>query len=85
MYDNVLTEETRKMLIRPLIIGLVFSVIGELLLLVIYGIILFPDGNMMYKVLWPLDFAASGWALPLLVPALICSLPVDIREPEQFC
>jgi hypothetical protein len=63
MYGNMLVMDTREMFIRPLIISLLFTVVGEFLLLVIYGIILFPDGNMIYKVLWTLVFCGIGmWA-----------------------
>jgi hypothetical protein len=63
MYGNMLVMDTREMFIRPLIISLLFTVVGEFLLLVIYGILLFPDGNMIYKVLWTLVFCGIGmWA-----------------------
>jgi hypothetical protein len=65
MPGNALTEDARKMFIRPLIISLVFSVVGEFLLLVIYGIILFPGGNMIYKVLWTLVFCGIGMGATL--------------------
>lgn len=65
MPENVLAEDARKLYIRPLIISLFFSVVGEFLLLVIYGIILFPDGNMMYKVLWTLGFCGVGMGATL--------------------
>jgi hypothetical protein len=60
MTGYVLAENARKIFSRPLIVSLFFSVIGELLLLVLYGIILFPEGNMMYKVLWSLGFCGIG-------------------------
>ena len=84
MPENVLIEDTRKLFIRPLIISLFFAVAGELLLLVIYGIILFPGGNMIYKVLWTLVFCGIGMGQPL-VPALISSLSVVTRVSKQFC
>jgi hypothetical protein len=65
MPENILAEDVRKMYIRPLIISLFFSVAGELSLLVIYGIILFPEGNMMYKVLWTLGFCGIGMGATL--------------------
>ena len=39
--------------------------VGELVLLVIYGIILFPQGNMMYKVLWTIGFCGIGMGATL--------------------
>jgi hypothetical protein len=65
MYGNMLVMDTREMFIRPLIISLLFTVVGEFLLLVIYGIILFPDGNMIYKVLWTLVFCGIGMGATL--------------------
>ncbi|MBW2478368.1 MAG: hypothetical protein JRF38_00150 [Deltaproteobacteria bacterium] len=65
MPANVLAEDVRKMYIRPLIISLFFAVAGELLLLVIYGIILFPEGNLLYKVLWTLGFCGIGMGATL--------------------
>lgn len=65
MPANVLAEEAHKLYIRPLIISLFFAVAGELLLLVIYGIILFPEGNLMYKVLWTLGFCGIGMGATL--------------------
>ena len=65
MPANVLAEDARKTYIRPLIISLLFSVGGELLLLVIYGIVLFPEGNMVYKVLWTLGFCGIGMGATL--------------------
>ena len=65
MPANVLAEDARKTYIRPLIISLFFSIVGELVLLVIYGIVLFPEGNMMYKVLWTLGFCGIGMGATL--------------------
>ena len=60
MSENAVAEEARKLYVRPLIVSLFFAVVGELLLLVIYGIILFPEGNILYKVLWTLVFCGIG-------------------------
>ena len=65
MPANVLAEEAHKLYIRPLIISLFFAVAGELLLLVIYGIILFPEGHLFYKVLWTLGFCGIGMGATL--------------------
>ena len=65
MPENVLIEDTRKLFIRPLIISLFFAVVGEFLLLVIYGIMLFPEGDMIYKVMWTLVFCGIGMGATL--------------------
>ena len=65
MPANVLAEDVRKLYIRPLIISLFFAVLGELVLFVLYGMILFPQGNMMYKVLWTIGFCGVGMGATL--------------------
>ena len=65
MPANALAGDARKMYIRPLIISLFFAIVGELSLLVIYGIILFPEGNLMYKVLWTLGYCGIGMGATL--------------------
>ena len=65
MPEYILVDDARKMLLRPLIISLFFTVAGELLLLVIYGIILFPEGNLFYKVLWTIGFCGIGMGATL--------------------
>jgi hypothetical protein len=65
MLENYLIKNARKMYIQPLMVSLGFSVIGEFLLLIIYGIILFPGGNMIYKVLWTLLFCGIGMGATL--------------------
>jgi len=65
MPGNALAADARKMFIRPLTISLYFAVVGEFLLLVIYGLILFPEGNLIYKVLWTLVFCGIGMGATL--------------------
>ena len=72
MSENAVAEEARKMYVRPLIVSLFFAVVGELLLLVIYGIILFPEGNILYKVLWTLVFCGIGMGATLGAGINLC-------------
>jgi len=65
MPGNELAADTRKMYIRPLAISLFLAVVGEFLLFVIYGLILFPEGNLIYKVLWALGFCGIGMGATL--------------------
>ena len=37
---------------RPMIVSLAVCIFGELLLFIIYGVVLFPQGNHLYKFLW---------------------------------
>jgi hypothetical protein len=39
--------------------------IGEIFLLILYGLILFPDGSILYKVLWTLVFCGIGMGATL--------------------
>ncbi|MHC4587517.1 MAG: hypothetical protein ACYS3N_23570 [Planctomycetota bacterium] len=48
---------------------------GELLLLILFGIILFPDGSMLHKALWTLVFCGIGMGATL--GAFINILVVD--------
>ena len=65
MSENDIAEDSRKVYIRPLIASLFFAVAGEFLLLVIYGIILFPEGNLLYKALWTILFCGIGMGATL--------------------
>jgi len=50
---------------RPLKLALLFSILGEAVLLVVYGLILFPEGSWVSKFMWtilsPIGGAALGW------------------------
>ena len=37
---------------RPMIVSLAVCIFGELLLFIIYGVVLFPQDNLIYKFLW---------------------------------
>ena len=52
MIREGITEDPRKMYTRPLIVSLAVCIFGELFLFIIYGIVLFPQGNLLYKALW---------------------------------
>ena len=65
MQQNGIFYDIRSMYIRPLAYSLGVSIIGEFLLLVIYGIILFPGGNLLNKVLWTLVFCGVGMGATL--------------------
>lgn len=65
MDENNMLDDARNTYIRPLKVSLGFSVIGEFLFLIIYGIILFPNGNLIFKVLWALIFCGIGMGATL--------------------
>jgi hypothetical protein len=45
---------------RPIIVSLGVCIFGEFLLFIIYGILLFPQGNLLYKFLWTVVFCGIG-------------------------
>jgi hypothetical protein len=52
MIKEGITEDSRKMYTRPMIVSLAVCIFGELFLFIIYGVVLFPQGNLLYKFLW---------------------------------
>jgi hypothetical protein len=65
--------ELRNKYVRPLKVSLIFCIGGEVLLLLVFGIFLFPEGNLFYKILWALLFCGVGMggALGSLINLLI--------------
>lgn len=51
--------------LRPLYVAIAFSVAGEALILVVFGLILFPEGNLLNKVLWTLLYCGVGMGATL--------------------
>ncbi|REJ76282.1 MAG: hypothetical protein DWQ47_11780 [Acidobacteria bacterium] len=45
---------------RPVILGIVFSMTAELVIFILWGLILFPAGNIFYKFLWAVVFCGTG-------------------------
>jgi hypothetical protein len=70
---SITTSEIRNKYARPLKVSLIFCIGGELLLLLVFGILLFPEGNLVYKILWTLLFCGVGMggALGSLINLLI--------------
>jgi len=46
--------------LRPLYVSIAFSIAGEAFILVVFGMFLFPGGNIINKVLWTLLFCGVG-------------------------
>lgn len=53
-------EPIRRALLRPMKVAIALSVSGELLLLVVFGMILFPGGNLLTQLLWTVVFCGIG-------------------------
>ena len=45
---------------RPLKTALLFSILGEATIFVVWGLILFPDGSVFYKFMWTIVFCGLG-------------------------
>ncbi len=45
---------------RPLIVGLFLATFGELMIFLIFGVLLYPEGNLMSKFLWTVLFCGVG-------------------------
>lgn len=59
------TQIERQKYIRPLVISIGVTEIGEFLILTLYGILLFPEGSIIYKILWTLVFCGIGMGATL--------------------
>lgn len=53
-------EPSRKKYLRSLYVCIFFTFLGEASIFVIFGLYLFPDGNLLYKALWTLLFCGVG-------------------------
>ncbi len=46
--------------LRPLKLSILFSVSAELVIFLIWGVLLFPEGNLLHKFLWTVVFCGIG-------------------------
>ncbi|SNZ01396.1 hypothetical protein [Flagellimonas pacifica] len=53
-------ELTYKDYLRPLKLAIFFSVLGEAAIFLIWGMLLFPEGNLIHKFLWTVIFCGLG-------------------------
>lgn len=51
--------------LRSLYVAIAFSVAGEAFILVVFGLILFPEGSLINKVLWTLLYCGVGMGATL--------------------
>lgn len=63
--DHRAHRELRKQYVRPLWIGIALSVTGELLIFLVFGVMLFPAGNILNKFLWTVVFCGVGMGASL--------------------
>lgn len=55
----------KKQLLRPIKLGVLFSVLGEAIIFVIWGLWLYPEGNILHKFLWTVIFCGLGMGATL--------------------
>ncbi|MEC5129525.1 hypothetical protein VSU19_22380 [Verrucomicrobiales bacterium BCK34] len=60
---------------RPVVVSIVVSAMAELVIFVVWGLILYPEGNWLQKLLWTVVFCGVG--MGAATGALICALIVD--------
>lgn len=65
---------THKDYLRPLKLSILFSVLGEAIIFVIWGILLYPEGNLVHKFLWTVVFC--GFGMGAAIGAIITLLVV---------
>lgn len=50
----------KKQLLRPVKLGILFSVLGEAVIFIVWGLWLYPEGNIVQKFLWTIVFCGVG-------------------------
>lgn len=58
MTDN--TNELRERYLRPIKYSVLLSMLGEFIIFVVWGVILFPEGSLLNKLLWTVFFCGLG-------------------------
>lgn len=53
-------DVTVKDYLRPLKLGILFSVLGESLIFLIWGVILYPEGSLLNKFIWTVVICGFG-------------------------
>lgn len=57
---------------RPILLAILASMLGELVIFVVYGVILYPDGSLLHKFFWTVIFCGVG--MGSTAGALVCLL-----------
>lgn len=53
-------SDSRKEYLRPIKLAIFFSVLAEAIIFVVWGLILYPEGNLLHKFLWTIVFCGLG-------------------------
>ncbi|MBO6515093.1 MAG: hypothetical protein JJ975_00900 [Bacteroidia bacterium] len=64
-----------KAYLRPLKLGILLSVIGELIIFLIWGVYLYPQGDILYKFLWTVVFCGVGMGSAIGVSIVLIVVP----------
>ncbi len=70
-------DEMRREYRRPLYLALIMAIVGEVVLLVLYGFVLFPEGDPLTKVVWTLICALGMGAVTGALVALFVVAKLD--------
>lgn len=60
MAEAAALRRSRKAYLRPLWVGIAFSMAGEAAVFVVFGVLLHPSGNLLVKLLWTVGFCGVG-------------------------
>lgn len=60
MTSTVPASDHRARYLRPIKLSIFFAVLGEAALFVVFGLILYPEGNIVNKLLWTVVFCGLG-------------------------
>ncbi len=55
----------RQRYLRPLWVCMALSAVGEFLIFIVFGVLLFPGGNLLHKFLWTTVFCGLGMGATL--------------------
>jgi len=71
--------EIRTKYVRPLKVSLIFCIGGEFFLLIVFGLLLYPEGNIFYKILWTFSIIETAEDFTVSIPSS------DMKKEIMFC
>lgn len=76
----------RSEFVRPIVLALALTVLGEVLIFGIWGVLLFPEGNLLRKLGWTLTCGvAMGAAIGALVNVVVTGRLTALRAVLGQC
>lgn len=73
--NEKLDIEARKKYLRPLLVSMCISIVFELFIFILFGLILYPNGSVFNKLIWTIFYCGIG--MGCVVGAWIDILVVD--------